>query len=91
MKIDYHVHLEEGPYSFQWLKRTVDAISSFKELTYLKKGSKELVMWQVDVLKDRLVWWMLRGKMARSVFATSERAWFKGSRHCRSFVSFSTN
>lgn len=54
MKIDYHVHLEEGPYSFQWLKRTVDAISSFKELTYLKKGSKELVMWQVDVLKDRL-------------------------------------
>ena len=62
MKIDYHVHLEEGPYSFQWLKRTVDAISSFKELTYLKKGSKELVMWQVDVLKDRLVWWMLREK-----------------------------
>jgi histidinol-phosphatase (PHP family) len=54
VKIDYHVHLEEGPYSFQWLKRTVDAISSFNPPTYLKKGSKELVMWQVDVLKDRV-------------------------------------
>ena len=29
MLVDYHVHLEEGPYSFKWLERTAKAIEHF--------------------------------------------------------------
>ncbi len=29
MTIDYHVHLEEGPYSFRWLERTSQAMAFF--------------------------------------------------------------
>ncbi|WP_019414647.1 histidinol phosphate phosphatase domain-containing protein [Paenisporosarcina sp. TG20] len=54
MKIDYHVHLEEGPYSFRWLERTSQAITSFYSPAGLEKGSKDFVMWQVDMLKNRL-------------------------------------
>lgn len=31
MSIDYHVHLEEGPYSFKWLNRTNKALGHFKQ------------------------------------------------------------
>ncbi len=33
MKIDYHVHLEEGPYSLNWWKRTAKAIRHFSRPT----------------------------------------------------------
>ncbi|MDF2681496.1 MAG: histidinol-phosphatase [Brevibacillus sp.] len=29
MKVDYHVHLEEGPYSLRWWNRTAEAVLSF--------------------------------------------------------------
>ncbi|MGE5704176.1 MAG: histidinol phosphate phosphatase domain-containing protein [Clostridia bacterium] len=29
MKVDYHVHLEEGPYSLRWWQRTAEALLSF--------------------------------------------------------------
>ncbi|WP_406687657.1 histidinol phosphate phosphatase domain-containing protein [Rossellomorea vietnamensis] len=29
MNVDYHVHLEEGPYSFRWLERTSRALQHF--------------------------------------------------------------
>ncbi|WP_391204619.1 histidinol phosphate phosphatase domain-containing protein [Psychrobacillus sp. L4] len=54
MKIDYHVHLEEGPYSLSWLERTSSAIASFNLPDGLEKGSKEFVVWQVDAWKNRL-------------------------------------
>ena len=54
MKIDYHVHLEEGPYSFRWLERTSQAITSIYSPAGFEKGSKDFVMWQVDMLKSRL-------------------------------------
>ncbi|WP_313893429.1 histidinol phosphate phosphatase domain-containing protein [Psychrobacillus sp.] len=54
MKIDYHVHLEEGPYSFGWLDRTAKAINSFRQSEDLDKNSKEYMKWQVDALKNRL-------------------------------------
>lgn len=31
MKIDYHVHLEEGPYGADWFARTVKALAFFAE------------------------------------------------------------
>jgi histidinol-phosphatase (PHP family) len=33
MSVDYHVHLEEGPYSFRWLERTSRALQHFYPLT----------------------------------------------------------
>ncbi len=32
MKVDFHVHLEEGPYSLRWLQRTADALLQFHRL-----------------------------------------------------------
>ena len=54
MKIDYHVHLEEGPYSFRWLERTSEAIASFDLPDGLEKGTKDFVTWQVNSWKNRL-------------------------------------
>ncbi|WP_277585111.1 histidinol phosphate phosphatase domain-containing protein [Psychrobacillus antarcticus] len=54
MKMDYHVHLEEGPYSFGWLERTSQAITAFHSPEGLEKGSKEFITWQTNVLKHRL-------------------------------------
>jgi histidinol-phosphatase (PHP family) len=36
MKVDYHLHLEEGPYSFRWLDRTNQAIEHFHPLSEQK-------------------------------------------------------
>ncbi len=52
--IDYHVHLEEGPYSFRWLERTSQAIGFFNEGEAAAKGSKEFVEWQMQQLSKRL-------------------------------------
>ena len=54
MTIDYHVHLEEGPYSFRWLERTSQALLSFDEARMPIKGSREFVEWQLDALVKRL-------------------------------------
>ncbi|TDK60871.1 histidinol phosphate phosphatase domain-containing protein [Bacillus salipaludis] len=32
MKVDYHLHLEEGPYSFRWLERTKRAMDHFSPI-----------------------------------------------------------
>lgn len=32
MKVDYHLHLEEGPYSMRWLDRTNQALNHFQPL-----------------------------------------------------------
>lgn len=31
MTVDYHMHLEEGPYSFRWLQRTSEALIAFHD------------------------------------------------------------
>jgi len=31
MKVDYHVHLEEGPYSLRWWSRTAEALLAFRQ------------------------------------------------------------
>lgn len=54
MTIDYHVHLEEGPYSFRWLERTSQAIANFHDLKNVDNGSKALMEWQVATLAKRL-------------------------------------
>ena len=54
MTIDYHVHLEEGPYSFRWMERTARAIAHFHQPKSVANGSKALVEWQVKTLASRL-------------------------------------
>lgn len=54
MMIDYHVHLEEGPYSFRWLERTSQAITSFVQQEDKGAGFKENMILQVDLLKARV-------------------------------------
>ncbi|WP_107838933.1 histidinol phosphate phosphatase domain-containing protein [Metasolibacillus meyeri] len=50
--IDYHVHLEEGPYSFRWLERTAQALQAHKEP--INKGYRQSVEHQVQLLSERL-------------------------------------
>ncbi|MGA3676310.1 histidinol phosphate phosphatase domain-containing protein [Lysinibacillus agricola] len=52
--IDYHVHLEEGPYSFRWLERTSQAIRFFNEDEAAAQGSKAFVELQIQQLAKRL-------------------------------------
>ncbi|MBE1555119.1 histidinol-phosphatase (PHP family) [Filibacter limicola] len=52
--MDYHVHLEEGLYSFRWLERTSQALDFFANPGVLKKGSKEHAVWQTKMLQTRL-------------------------------------
>jgi histidinol-phosphatase (PHP family) len=54
MKVDYHVHLEEGPYSFQWLERTARALKSFNENSQSEQGTKQWVYEQMHLLDSRL-------------------------------------
>ncbi|MDN7246342.1 histidinol phosphate phosphatase domain-containing protein [Planococcus shenhongbingii] len=56
MKMDYHVHLEEGPYTLNWLERTSKTFASFETPSDLKKGSKEFMIWQVKQLQDRMAY-----------------------------------
>lgn len=48
--IDYHVHLEEGPYSFRWLERTAQALQTCGE----GRGYRQTIERQVQVLSERL-------------------------------------
>lgn len=54
MLIDYHVHLEEGPYSFSWLERTAKAIDHFQENNVLEPGSKTKIEYLINHLHNRL-------------------------------------
>lgn len=54
MLIDYHVHLEEGPYSFNWLERTAKALGHFETNEELEKGSREKIEYQLNLLQKRL-------------------------------------
>lgn len=51
--IDYHVHLEEGPYSFRWLERTAQALQAYEE-DAIDKGYRQNVERQVQLLSERL-------------------------------------
>ncbi|WP_053367731.1 histidinol phosphate phosphatase domain-containing protein [Bacillus sp. FJAT-27245] len=52
-KVDYHLHLEEGPYSLNWLNRTNIALDYFAPLTE-QRHSLEWLKKSLDRLADRL-------------------------------------
>lgn len=53
MKVDYHLHLEEGPYSLRWLDRTNKAFDYFHPLTE-KIHSHEWLLKSMDRLSERV-------------------------------------
>lgn len=53
MKVDYHVHLEEGPYSLNWWNRTVRAIEQFWKIPY-DPHSKEWLMGTARIMNYRM-------------------------------------
>lgn len=45
MKIDYHVHLEEGPYNLSWLNKANGKLAPiFLEKSGLIPGTKEAII-----------------------------------------------
>lgn len=53
MKVDYHLHLEEGPYSLRWLDRTNRALQHFMPVEALKH-SLEWLLQSKELLQTRL-------------------------------------
>jgi histidinol-phosphatase (PHP family) len=48
MNVDYHVHLEEGPYSANWVGRTASALEFFMEDKAYTYGWMESLMSRLD-------------------------------------------
>ena len=53
MKVDYHLHLEEGPYSSSWLKRTFESVTNLVDMKY-KAGSLEWMQEATTLVADRV-------------------------------------
>ncbi len=53
MKVDYHLHLEEGPYSLRWLNRTNEALNYFEPLKE-QKHTKEWLKKSIVRLTERM-------------------------------------
>ncbi|QWH41463.1 MULTISPECIES: histidinol phosphate phosphatase domain-containing protein [Bacillus cereus group] len=53
MKVDYHIHLEEGPYSIGWLAKINDALQCFEPLKE-EKHSMEWLMKTQERLQKRV-------------------------------------
>lgn len=54
LKIDYHLHLEEGPYSPNWLKRTFEAVNHLDNNAH-PSHSREWMLEQTKKLHKRLM------------------------------------
>jgi Histidinol phosphatase and related hydrolases of the PHP family len=57
MKVDFHFHLEEGPYSYRWLQRTAIALEAAVPSAGEKSCEHHTLPWiinMVDRLHDRL-------------------------------------
>lgn len=54
MLVDYHVHLEEGPYTFSWLLKTIQSLDEFSESSLSEIGTRDRIYQQVEMLHNRL-------------------------------------
>ncbi|WP_078551809.1 histidinol phosphate phosphatase domain-containing protein [Bacillus alkalicellulosilyticus] len=54
MKVDYHVHLEEGPYSFRWLEQTNQALHYYHSKNVHFPQSQEWMKQSLDDLQARI-------------------------------------
>ncbi|ASN04328.1 histidinol phosphate phosphatase domain-containing protein [Virgibacillus necropolis] len=64
MKVDYHLHLEEGPYSVSFLNNTYRAIQYFYPVDTAHQGTKEGMNENIALLSERFKhtefseWWL---------------------------------
>lgn len=54
MKVDFHFHLEEGPYSFGWLQRTARALEAFAAAQETESRFKRHTLPWIADMTDRL-------------------------------------
>lgn len=63
MKVDYHIHLEEGPYSFSFMEKSLQAIEHFEPNKELRH-SKDWLYESIEKINRRLAegelskWWL---------------------------------
>lgn len=63
MKVDYHIHLEEGPYSLAYVEKTLKALEHFSSMKE-KKHTKEWLVQAMKLMGKRLdeteysTWWL---------------------------------
>ncbi len=62
MKIDHHFHLEEGPYSLNWLMRTANALANIEP--GLQSGALKNTLEWIDTLSDKLHTRMKKGSFS---------------------------
>lgn len=53
MLVDYHVHLEEGPYNEKWIQRTLESLLYFHPNPY-PASSQKAINYNYELLKNRL-------------------------------------
>ena len=51
MKVDYHIHLEEGPYSIGWLAKINESLQHYEPLKEEKHSMEWLVKYK-NACKD---------------------------------------
>ncbi|MHA6259262.1 histidinol phosphate phosphatase domain-containing protein [Sporosarcina sp. CAU 1771] len=54
MLVDYHVHLEEGPYTFSWMQRTIQALDAFQKDSQRGVATRNRAFKQVENLDERM-------------------------------------
>ena len=63
MKVDYHIHLEEGPYSLSFVEKSLQAMEHF-QISEEPRHTKEWLVKNIDRLSKRLAeteystWWL---------------------------------
>ncbi|RDW15367.1 histidinol phosphate phosphatase domain-containing protein [Oceanobacillus chungangensis] len=63
MKVDYHIHLEEGPYSFSFVEKSLKAMEH-REGGNSPRNTKEWLIQSMDLMSKRLTeseyskWWL---------------------------------
>ena len=92
MKVDYHIHLEEGPYSLSFVEKTLKALAHFDSENQEEKiHSKKWLEKSMEIMKRSLdegeysKWWLdfyLQEALNKGI---------NRSRNCRSFISVSGN
>ena len=63
MKVDYHIHLEEGPYSLSFVEKSLEAMAHF-DTSKEKKHTKERLVQSINKMSKRMdeseysTWWL---------------------------------
>lgn len=80
MKVDYHLHLEEGPYSIRWLAKINEALECYEPLQ--ERHSIDWLMKTQERLQKRVKEGTIYKRMDGSLFRRSCAKRNKRSGNC---------